>query len=193
MKNGHDLYYNAAKMLFKVGGNQMGKFYNLPISGESGGTLTWRPDVQNGAESLAYLLASTTGGQNMIGGLGTMHNANGMSSEQIIMQSGLAEMAEYMAKGIDTSDYKFGMDSIKSVGPGGCFLTEDLTMDLLRGDEFFYSHFLDMTGGYADSAPGMHEIAHQKVKDIVNNYKPTVPGKVQDAIQKFFKTKYTNI
>lgn len=73
----------------------MGAFYNLPVAGEAGGTLTWRSDVQNGAESFAYLLASHLGRQNIIGGLGSMHNANGMSAEQIILQCGLVDMVEY--------------------------------------------------------------------------------------------------
>jgi len=104
MKSGHALYYRTEKMLFKLAGVQMGKYYNLPISGEAGGTLTHRPDIQNGAESMMYLLAALSG-QNVIGGLGSLHNANGMSAEQIVMQCGLADMAEYVSRGVDASDY----------------------------------------------------------------------------------------
>ena len=32
MKSGHDLYYRAEKMLFKLAGVQMGKYYRLPIA-----------------------------------------------------------------------------------------------------------------------------------------------------------------
>ena len=190
MKSGHDLYYNAAKMLFKSAANQMAKHYNLPSAGEAGGTLTHRADVQNGAESFAYLLASFTCGQNVICGLGSMYNANGMSGEQIIMQCGLVDMAEYLARGIDMSDKKLGFESIMNAGPGGNFLTDDLTIELLRSDEFFSSEFMDMTGGYVEGAPGMYEIAHQKADDLVDNYKPTVPGKIREAIKEHFATKY---
>jgi trimethylamine--corrinoid protein Co-methyltransferase len=103
MKSGRDLYYRAEKMLFKLVGVQMGKHYRLPIAGEAGGTLTYRPDVQNGAESIAYLLAALAG-QNIVGGLGSLHNANGMSAEQILMQCGLVDMAEYLSRGVDLSD-----------------------------------------------------------------------------------------
>lgn len=190
MRTGHDLYYAAEKMLFKTAAAQMGKFYRLPISGEAGGSLTWRPDVQNGAESMAYLLAAVTGGQNVIGGLGSLHNANGMSAEQIVMQCGLADMAEYLARGIELSERKLGLDSIRSVQPGGNYLGDALTMELLRKGEFFASPHLDMTGGYRDHAPGMYEIAHQTVEDIVASYRPTVPGKVIEAIHRHFAAKY---
>ncbi|MDP7161997.1 MAG: trimethylamine methyltransferase family protein, partial [Phycisphaerae bacterium] len=190
MKTGRDLYYKAEKMLFKIAATQMGKYYNLPVKGEAAGTLTYRSDVQNGAEGALYLLASVVGGQNGVGGLGSLHNAVGMSAEQIVMQCGLADMVEYVARGIDMSDHKLGLSSIDRVGPGGNFLMDDLTLELLRSDEFFESPYLDLTGGYEDDRPGIHEIAHQKVDELVNNYKPTVGGKVQAAIKGFFLKKY---
>jgi trimethylamine---corrinoid protein Co-methyltransferase len=189
MKSGNDLYYRAEKMLFKLAGVQMGKYYNLPISGEAGGTLTHRADVQNGAESIMYLLAALTG-QNIIGGLGSLHNANGMSAEQIVMQCGLADMAEYVGRGIDMSDYKLALDSIARVGPGGNFLTDSLTIDLLRSDEFLRTPYLDQTGGYTPDAPGMYEIAHQEVERLVGRYQPTVPQRVREAIQAHFRKTY---
>ena len=152
MKSGHDLYYRAEKMLFKLAGVQMGKYYNLPVSGEAGGTLTHRADVQNGAESMMYLLAAMSG-QNVIGGLGSLHNANGMSAEQIVMQCGLADMAEFVSRGIDASDYKLALDSVVRVGPGGNFLSDSLTIEQLRSAEFFTSSYVDLTGGYAPQAP----------------------------------------
>ena len=189
MKSGHDLYYRAEKMNFKIIGAQMGKFYKLPITGEAGGTLTYRPDVQNGAESVLYVLAAMTG-QNVIGGLGSLHNANGMSAEQIIMQCGLVDMAEYISRGIDMSDYKLALDSIARVGPGGNFLTDPLTVDLLRSNESFTSRYLDLTGGYTSDAPCMYEIAHREVERLVEQYRSTVPENVQDAIHNHFRKKY---
>jgi trimethylamine--corrinoid protein Co-methyltransferase len=183
MRSGHDLYYRVEKMLFKTAGIQMGKFYRLPVAGEAGGTLTHRADVQNGAESALYLLAAIAGGQNLIGGLGSLHNANGMSAEQIVMQCGLADMVEYVARGIDVGDPKLGFESLLRVGPGGNFLTDDLTLG-----EFFDSPLVDLTGGYTDQSPGMLEIAHRKVVELVDNYRPTVPEKVREAIGRFFRS-----
>ncbi|MBP7936143.1 MAG: trimethylamine methyltransferase family protein [Phycisphaerae bacterium] len=190
MRTGRDRYYGAEKMIFKTAATQLGQFYHLPVSGEAGGSLTWRPDVQNGAESMAYLLASVTGGQNVIGGLGSLHNANGMSAEQIIMQCGLIDMAEYLAGGLDLDEEKLGLRSLAEAQPGGNFLTDDLTVRLLRSGEFFESPYFDLTGGYRDNAPGMYEIAHQTAEQLVSNYRPTVPSKVVETVQRFFAHKY---
>lgn len=192
MRTGHDLYYKPEKMLFKTAATQMGAFYNLPVAGEAGGTMTWRSDMQNGAESFAYLLASHFGRQNIIGGLGSMHNANGMSAEQIILQCGLVDMAEYLAAGIEFSEEKLAFDSISRARPGGHFLTDDLTLKMLQSKEFFHSEYLDLTGGYDLSVPDAYEMAHRRAEDIVAQYKPTVNAKVQEAIRSFFIKKYTD-
>lgn len=190
MKTSHDLYYKVEKMLFKAAATRLGKFYGLPISGEAGGSLTWRADPQNGAESMAYLLASITGGQNIIGGLGSYHNANGMSAEQIVMQCALAEMAEYIARGIRMDSNRLGLDAIERTQPGGNFMTDDLTIELLRSDEFFHSPLLDLTGGYQPDAPGIYEKAHETVQSLVAGYTSRVPDNVVEAIRRFFATRY---
>ncbi len=190
MKSGHDLYYRAEKFFFKTLGCEMGRYYKLPISGEAGGSLTYRPDAQNGAESVLYLLSSFASGQNIIGGLGSLHNANGMSAEQIIMQCGLADMAEYLSRGIDLSEEKLGLASIRDTGPGGNFLTDELTLAGLRGNEFFDSPYLDLSGGYEGRAQGMYEIAHEEAERLVSAYKPTVPEKVSTALREYMKKRY---
>ena len=192
MRTGHDLYYRAEKVHFKIIATQMGKYYRLPLAGEAGGTLTHRADVQNGAESMAYLLAALAGGQNIIGGLGSLHNANGMSAEQIIMQCGLVDMAEYITQGVDMDEAKLALESIRAAGPGGNFLTDQLTVDLLRSEEFFTSPYLDLTAGYEHNALGMYEKSHQTAADLVRQYKPTVPEKIRTAIRGFFQEKYTS-
>jgi len=192
MKTGHDLYYRAEKMKFKIIGNQMGRFYGLPIAGEAGGTMTWRADVQNGMEGICYLLASLTGGQNIIGGVGSMHNANGMSAEQIVMQCGMIDMAEFLAAGVDLSERKLAIESIRQAGPGGNFLCDDLTMELLRGDEFFESEHMDFSGGYHGPGTSLLEKAKEKAERLIENYKPAISEKVREVVRTYFKDKYTS-
>jgi trimethylamine--corrinoid protein Co-methyltransferase len=138
---------------------------------------------------MLYLLAAVSG-QNIIGGLGSLHNANGMSAEQIVMQCGLADMAEFLDRGIDMSDYKLALDSIARVGPGGNFLTDALTMDLLRSDEFLVTRRIDSSGGYEAGAASMYELAHQEVERLIAAYQPTVPPTVREAIAAHFRGKY---
>ena len=92
---------------------------------------------------------------------------------------------------LNMSDYKLGFESINNIGPGGNFLVDDMTMELLKSDEFFESPHFDMSGGYDNNAKGIYEMAHQ-ANELVSNYKPTVPMKVQTAIKDFFRSKYND-
>ncbi|NWG13398.1 MAG: trimethylamine methyltransferase family protein [Acidobacteria bacterium] len=162
----------------------------MPISGEAGGAMTWRPDVQNGAEGMAYLLASHLGGQNLIGGIGSMDNANGMSGEQIIMQCGLIDMAEYIARGAEISEHAPACESIRNVGPGGSFMTEELTIERMRSDEFFDSRHFDLSGAYEPYAPGICEKAHREADPLVAAFRSRVPERVVEAVKSYFRGKY---
>ncbi|HUT25067.1 MAG TPA: trimethylamine methyltransferase family protein [Sumerlaeia bacterium] len=186
LRTGRDLYYKAEKALFKIMATQMGKFYHLPIAGEAGGTMTWRYDPQNGAEGTLYLLAAIAGGQNLMGGLGSCHNANGMSAEQIVIQCGLVDQAEYVARGVSLSDEELAVESIRGAGPGGDFFADDLTLRFMRESPFFDTPHFDLSGGYGDSV-GVVARAHETVETLVANYKPTVPESIRQDLQAYFR------
>jgi trimethylamine--corrinoid protein Co-methyltransferase len=185
MRSGHDLYYKAEKTLFKLMAAQMGKYYNLPISGETAGTMTWRYDPQNGAEGMAYLLASVAGGQNFFGGLGSCHNANGMSAEQILLQCGMVDQAEYLVRGVSLSEHELGLESIRAAGAGGHYMTDDLTIEYLRSRQFFTTSHFDYTGGYQESKGAVAQ-AHELAESIVNNHRPAVPESLQQELERYF-------
>jgi len=185
MKNGHDLYYKAEKMKFKIIACQMGRFYGLPLAGETGGSLTHRLDIQNGAECFSYMLASLANGQNMFGGLGSLGNANAMSAEMMVIQDALLAMAEYAAAGVDCSEEKWASEAICRVGAGGNYLMDDSTLKWLRGKEFFETPLFDLTGGYLDNPLSIAQKAHAKVEEILHQFVNPVPEKVQEAIRQF--------
>ena len=127
-----------------------------------------------------------------MGGIGSNHNANGMSQEQIIIQCGMLDMVEYVAKGLEINDEELAFDSIRNIGPGGNFLTDELTLKNLRKNKFFDSEYLDLSGGYIADAPGVVEMARKKADELVDNYKPTVPGDVREGIKRYFYDKYSD-
>ena len=126
----------------------------------------------------------------MIGGLGSLHNANGMSAEQIVMQCGLVDMAEFVGRGIDTSDYKLALDSIASVGPGGNFLTDALTIDLLAERRVLRQPIPRPDRRLRRRRPGMYEIAHEEVENRIGGHRSTVSEAVRDAVRSFCRAKY---
>ena len=187
MRSGHDLYYKAEKAKFKLLACQLGKFYDIPVAGETGGSLTYRHDMQNGAESMSLILSAMLAGQASFGGFGSLGNANGMSAEQMIIQDALVSMGEYYKRGVDLKNLDRDYESIKQVGVGGNYMMDDLTLENLGGNEFFESDIFDLTGLYKEKTASIYEKAHQKVNEIVNNHRPVLSEKTQEKIKAFFQ------
>lgn len=191
LKSGHDIYYNADKMLWKIANVQMGKFYNVPVAGESAGTIVGRYDMQGGIESALLLLPSIICGQNYFSGIGSNFNACGMSGEMIIMQADLARLLERIAAGIDTSDKMLGYDSIAAAGPGGHFLEDPLTIKMLRSGEFFTEGSFDRLGERSPNEPkdSMLVRAHEKVEELLATHEPAVKESVAEEIHRWARRK----
>ena len=189
MRNGHDLYYTMDKVLWKIAAVQLAKAHGMPVGSECGGTMTFRYDQQNGAEGMLFMLAAQGAGSNILSGIGSCHNANGMSAEMMIIQNEWLKTSKFLGRGIDTSSLQQGLDSIKRVGNGGHFLTDDFTLDRLHGDEFFRSDIFDCGGGYFDSS-SMLENAHKKVEEMKAGYESPVPGAIQENLRAYFHNLY---
>lgn len=187
LRSGYDIYYNADKMLWKTALVQMGKFYGLPITGETGGSLVGRHDMQCGIESALLMLPSIVCGQNMMGGLGSCYNAVGMSAEMIIIQADLAALLMRLADGMDTREETLGLESILRAGPGGHFLEDPLTLRMLRSGEFFTAGVFDRLGEHGMGRPeeSMLARAHARVEEILATHTPALPGHIIEDIQRW--------
>lgn len=189
MRSGHDLYYTLDKGLWKIAGVQLAKSYGIPCSAEAGGTLTHRYDQQNGAEGMLFMLQAYCSGADVLAGLGSCHNANGMSAEMMLIQTAWLESAKFLAKGINTEPKYLAEETIHRAGPGRHYLEDDLTLELLRGTEFFHHDLLDYNGGYGESQ-SLLERAHQRVQELTADYVSPVPEKVQDDLRRYFHDTY---
>jgi trimethylamine--corrinoid protein Co-methyltransferase len=189
MRTGHDLYYTMDKVLWKIAGNEMARSYGMPSTAEAGGTLSHRYDMQSGAESMLFMLAAQNSGANLLAGLGSCYNANGMSSEMMIIQSEWFEAAKFLSRGITAEYFDEGVAAVMEQGPGGNFLMDDLTMKLLRSEEFFSGDLFDKSGGY-ESVPSLLENAHRRVEELTADFISPVPEKVQEDLRRYFHDIY---
>ena len=192
MRYMHDMYYTLDTLLWTLAGVQLGKSYNIPVSAACGGSMTYRYDQQNGAEGALFMLAAVNSGADMIGSFGSTYNAIGMSAEMMIIHSAWHAMARYLKAGIRVDELRLGVDSIRRAGPGGSFMTDDLTVQLLRKGEFFANDLLDYAGGaeaLADSPPLLVR-AHKAVEQMAANPQSPHPEQVQERIRRYFADQY---
>ena len=192
LRNGADLYYTMDKVLWKNAAVQLGLAENMPVGTECGGTLTHRYDPQAGAEGMLFMLAAHASGAHRIAGFGSCHNAVGMSAEMMVIQQAYLRAARHLARGIRTDEPLLGTASLERVGPGGQFLDDELTVDLMRSDEFFRDDVFDLSGGHGDGKP-LLERAHERVEQLVAGYRSRVPGDIQEGLRRHFAELYRRI
>ena len=192
MHSGHDLYYTLDKTLWKLAGAQMGRAYGMPVASEIGGSMTYRYDQQNGAEGALFMLAGWAGGGHLLAGFGSCYNAIGMSAEMMVIQSAWLRAAQHLARGIRFDEGRLGVENIKAAHELQTYLVDDMTVDLLRTDEFFRDDLLDYSGGFTDGK-SMLERAHEKVEALTRDFTSPLPEKVQADLKSYFAREYQKL
>lgn len=192
MHSGGDMYYTLDKVLWKLIAAQLGRSYRMPVSSECGGAMTYRYDQQNGAEGILFMQAAYQSKASLLAGIGSCYNAIGMSAEMMVIQIAWLEAVKFLSRGIGMDMLDLAVESIKRGGPGRHFLTDDLTIKLLRSEEFFSNELFDYSGSYGPF-PSLLERAHQKVEELVADFKSPVPENIQEDLRRYFYDAYQKI
>jgi trimethylamine--corrinoid protein Co-methyltransferase len=188
MRYMHDMYYTLDKVLWKLATVQLARSYHLPVTAECGGSMTYRYDQQNGAEGMLFMTVAANSGSDLIAGIGSTYNAIGMSAEMMLIHTAWLAAARYLQRGMAVDDQHMGIESMKRAGPGGNFMLDDLTVQLLRSGEFFTNDLFDYAGGVealADS-PSLLQRAHRRVEQMAAEGSSPLPEQVQESIRRFF-------
>jgi len=189
MRTAHDRYYTLDKVLWKVAGAQLAKAHGIPCGAECGGTMSHRGDTQAGAEGMLFMLAAYASGADLLCGLGSCYNANGLSAEMMVIQEAWLDAARFLAQGLRTDPTRLGLDNLAAGGPGGEFLTDALTLEFCRGGEFFDNALFDYAGD-AGAGRSMLERAHERVEALLAGYACPVPHDIQEGLARHFHDFY---
>ncbi len=111
----------------------LARSFNLPS--RAGGTTNDAKDVsvQTGYESMLSMLTALQNRINLIvHSAGILDSFAAMSYEKFMVDLEIMDMARYYLRGLPETDYEAGLQLIKSVGPGGQFLTTRDTMKKCR-------------------------------------------------------------
>ena len=110
----------------------------------------------------------------------------------MVIQVAWLKAAEFLGRGMRAGTLDLAVESIKRNGPGGHYLADDLTLRLLRSDEFFSDDLFDHSGSYGPH-PSLLERAHQKVEELVADFESPVPGRVQEDLRRYFHDQYKRL
>jgi trimethylamine:corrinoid methyltransferase-like protein len=114
-----------------------------------------------------------------------------MSAEMVVIHSDLLRLIERIRLGVEVSDKMLAADSIIQAGPGGHFLEDPLTLEMLRSGEFFTAGCFDRTG---ERSPNRFEDsllarAHRRVEELLAAHTPAVPENVAEEVHRWATNK----
>ena len=125
----------------------------------------------------------------MIYGLGMLEGGLTWDYAQMMMQNDMAKMILHTVKGIPVNDEKMAMEVVKSVGPGGEFISHEHTFRTFR--ELSKPDLLDRWNRDQWKAMGSKDIvqrSYEKAREVLENYKPTpLPENIQKQLREIVK------
>lgn len=185
--DGHDMYYTMDKPVWKLAAAEVSAAYNLPFAAECGGTMPIGFDMQCGAESMMHMLSGVASGAAVLCGVGSCYNANGLSAENIVIGMALKRASDFMTRGMRLDTLDSGLDSMREQQDVGHYMMDDLTLELMRSDEFFADPLFNYMGEFKE-APSMLDRAHAQVLEIADRFVSPVPAEIQARIKAYFKS-----
>jgi trimethylamine--corrinoid protein Co-methyltransferase len=183
MRSGKGRFYSMDRSIARACLGQMARFYDVPCISDCGGSMPPRHDLQAGAEGMTAMLAACSAAPAWLGAVGVSYNGMAFSAEMVLVHAAYLAAVEFLERGVTVDDRHLALDSIRSAGPGGDFLTDELTLELLRDSDVFENDLFDMTG--RPDALGMMERAREQVDSITAGFESPLPGHLQEALRRY--------
>lgn len=156
---------------------QMGRYYGIAATSNSGLTDSIVPDFQAGFEKSSNAIFSCLAGTTGIGAQGIVGADQGISLEQLVLDSEWLDAYNYILKGMEVNEDTIAAEVIASVGVGGNFISEEHTVEYMRSNywpsNIFNRNSWDtcMQNGFISSL----DKAHEYVQSVTANYKKMQP------------------
>jgi len=121
-------------------------------------------------EKLLTTLPLVLNGADYIQGPGALETSGTLCLEQIVVDEEIARLCKRLRDGIDTSADKDFYEDIKTVKPGGHFLTQTNTLKSCRSEEFLRPILSDRNSfeSWVNlGRPDLYAKAQEKVEEIL--------------------------
>jgi trimethylamine--corrinoid protein Co-methyltransferase len=158
--------------LFGAATNVLSDFYDIPLSMGSFATGAKRPDWQAGIENSLSTFMACVVMSDMLLGAGLLHGSRIWSYAQLLMDCEIFSIIHKVMEGIPVSDETLALDTIRSVGPGGNFLSQKHTLNHMR--DVFLPQFMDRRpyNVWEEKQDGAEDWALHKAKEILAGHQP---------------------
>ena len=132
------------------------------------------------------MLSGVGSGADVLCGGGSCYNANGLSPENSVIGMALRRACGFLMRGMRLDTLDSGISSMREQQDTGHYLMDDLTLELMRSDEFFTDPLLNYMGEFRE-APTMLERAGAQVQEIADRFVSPVPADARERISAYFR------
>lgn len=169
-------FYEPRSYLMDLACAEMMVFYHLPHCGTSGSGMGWGPDLISAGHQWLNHLISCIGKVGLVPFVGDNLGSKAFSPAVLVYANEVIEQARLFAEGFALDESSIALADIFSVGPGGSFLTSDLTLQLFRRAAFQSDIFPNLTleKWQERGAPEAGKLLRQHTQRILDGLDP--PG-----------------
>ena len=192
MKNSNLRYGAVEQGMIDVAVTQLARYYGIPSRVSAGVTDSKMLDMQAGYESALNLLFASLAGPNIISySAGGLDLAMSICYEKVVIDHEIIGSIVRTLRGITVDQECLAIEAIKSIGPGGQFLTHRHTFDNFRRELFIPE--LANTEKYTlwakQDQKDIKERAKERVKHILEKHSPpVVDPHLLKELKRFVKT-----
>lgn len=167
---------------------QLAQMYQLPIYATAGVTESKIPDVQSGYEKMSTSMLAALAGANYIhDAAGLIESGMTVAYEQYVIDDEINGMVMRSVRGIEINEDTLALETIKQVGPGGNYVSEEHTVKYMRS-EFFMPQVADRVPRLRWEENGAldgREKARGIAKEILKKHKTApIDAVVEDGLKK---------
>jgi trimethylamine--corrinoid protein Co-methyltransferase len=191
MQSMQPTYSAPEAMITQAGLCQIGRaLYHLPTWGFGGCSASKLADEQAVNEAATYIMMAGWMGTNLVHDVGYLEFGLTYSFDLLVMCNEFIGQVRRMMEGIQVDKENLALESIKRVGPGGHFLSDDHTLDHFREnwqpdltDRKTYEDWKDR------GAKNMGQLAKEKIRQIIDTHQPEpLPPEVDVQIDRILAT-----
>jgi trimethylamine--corrinoid protein Co-methyltransferase len=125
-------FYDPLSYVVNLAGAEMMAHYHLAHCGTSGSGMGWGPDLIAGGHQWLNHLMGCLGKVGLAPFVGDNLGSKAFSPAVIVYANEIIAQARRLAQGFSWDDTSLALDEIAKVGPGGSFLTSELTLQRFR-------------------------------------------------------------
>ena len=166
-------FYDPQSYLVNLACAELMAYYQLPHCGTSGSGMGWGADIIAGGHQWMNHLVSCIGRVGLVPFVGDNLGSKVFSPTIVVYANEIVEQARLFAHGFVLDEAAVALDETEQAGPGGSFLTSDLTLKLLRRAYYSSDIFpmLTLEAWHARGAPGAGQVLRRHTQNLLEKLK----------------------